>query len=393
MFIVPLLMLLKSHSMKKINFNEPVSIGNPIHFIKKSLSSMKISGDGFFTKKCNEFFINQFNFRNPLLTSSCTDALEMASILIDIKYGDEIIAPSFTFVSTVNPFLMRGAKIRFIDSQSVHPNIDADLIEEQISKNTKAIVIVHYAGVSCEIDKIINLAKKYNLFLIEDCAHALCASFNGVLLGSFGDISVFSFHETKNISCGEGGLFLTNRDSFFRRAEIIREKGTNRSAFFRNEVPKYNWVDIGSSFLPSDFTASLLYSQLISIKKIQSRRISLFNRYLTNFTQLPSNYGVSLPYIPSYASNNAHMFYIICKSFNERSKLIKFLNFKNIYPASHYLPLHLSPFFSNKHDGRSLKNSVRFSDCLLRLPLHLNLKIKDIDYISKEIINFYIKEN
>ena len=228
--------------------------------------------------------------------------------------------------------------------------------------------------------------------IIEDCAHALCATFNGVLLGSFGDISVFSFHETKNISCGEGGLILSNNNSFFKRAEIIREKGTNRSAFFRNEVSKYNWIDIGSSFLPSDLTAALLYSQLISIEKIQSKRISLFNRYLTNLSELPSNYGISLPSIPSYASNNAHMFYIVCKTYDEKSKLIKFLNSKNIYPASHYFPLHLSPFFFKMHDGRELKNSVKFSDCLLRLPLHLNLRNSDIDYISNEITYFFKKK-
>lgn len=377
--------------MNNIPFNKSALVGNEIAYLKQCARLGKISGDGIFTKKCQNFFKKRFKFANSFLTTSCTDAIEMAAILINCQANDEIIMPSYTFVSTANPFVLRGAKIKFVDSCFNHPNIDADLIEKSITKKTKAIVVVHYAGIACEMNKIKKIARKYNLYLIEDCAHAIDAYYKNRLLGSFGDFSAFSFHETKNLSCGEGGLLVVNNKKFVKRAEIIREKGTNRSAFFRGEINKYQWVDIGSSFLPSDLNAAFLYAQLEKIDLIQKKRKSIFNRYKKNLSRLPS-LGIQLPLIPNYASQNGHLFYINCKNEKQKIALIKFLKSFGVNPASHYISLHQSNFYKKDNGKVSLINSDRFTKTLLRLPLYFNLSNKQIDYISKLIINFFKKK-
>jgi len=376
--------------MNKIPFNRSALVGNEIAYLEKCAKLGKIAGDGIFTKKCQEFFNKRFEFSNSFLTTSCTDAIEMAAILIDCQLNDEIIMPSYTFVSTANPFVLRGAKIKFVDSYGSHPNIDADLIEESITKKTKAIVVVHYAGIACDMNKINKIAQKYNLYIIEDCAHAIDAYYNDKLLGSFGDFSVFSFHETKNISCGEGGLLVVNNKKFVKRAEIIREKGTNRSAFFRGEINKYEWVDIGSSFLPSDLNAAFLLAQLEKINLIQKKRKAIFTRYIKNLTPL-SAIGIETPFIPDYANQNGHIFYINCKNEQQRNSIINYLKSYNVNPASHYISLHQSSFYKKRNNQIKLINSDKFTKNLLRLPLYFDLSFNQVDFISTLIINFFKK--
>ncbi len=372
-----------------IPFNKPYLTGKEGHYIYQAVLSGKISGDGIFTKKCHEFFEQNYGFKKALLTTSCTDALEMAAILIDIKPGDEIIAPSFTFVSTVNAFVLRGAKIVFADSYQSNPNMDADKIEQLITKKTKAIVPVHYAGIACDMDKIMALAKKYNLFVIEDAAQAIESYYKNKPLGGIGNLSSFSFHETKNIISGEGGMITINDDRFIKRSEIIREKGTNRSAFFRGEVDKYGWVDIGSSFLPSDIIAAFLFAQIENIKDIQQKRKNIWKSYHDGLSTLEKVGKIKLPFIPDYATNNAHMFYIICGSLEERKKLIDTMKAKEIFPVFHYLSLHRSPFYKEKHDGRELKYSDMYSDCLLRLPFYYELSEENLARVINSIRDFY----
>ena len=372
-----------------IPFNKPYLTGKEGHYIYQAVLSGKISGDGIFTKKCHEFFEQNYGFKKVLLTTSCTDALEMAAILIDIKPGDEIIAPSFTFVSTVNAFVLRGAKIVFADSYQNNPNMDADEIEPLITNKTKAIIPVHYAGIACDMDKIMTLAKKYNLFVIEDAAQAIESYYKNKPLGGIGNLSSFSFHETKNIISGEGGMITINDDRFIKRSEIIREKGTNRSAFFRGEVDKYGWVDIGSSFLPSDIIAAFLFAQIENIKDIQQKRKNIWKSYHDGLFTLEKEGKIKLPYIPEYATNNAHMFYIICSSLEERKKLIDTMKAKEIFPVFHYLSLHKSPFYKEKHDGRELKYSDIYSDCLLRLPFYYELSEESLTRVINSILDFY----
>jgi dTDP-4-amino-4,6-dideoxygalactose transaminase len=372
-----------------IPFNKPYLTGKENDNILQAVLSGKISGDGIFTKKCHQFFERQYGFKKVLLTTSCSDALEMAAILIDTKPDDEIIIPSFTFVSTANAFVLRGAKIVFCDSGSENPNLDADKIESLITDKTKAIVPVHYAGMACDMDKILSLAKKYNLYIVEDAAQAIDSCYKNKPLGSIGHLSAFSFHETKNIISGEGGMLVVNDDRFLKRAEIIREKGTNRSAFFRGEVDKYGWVDIGSSFLPSDIIAAFLYSQIENIEDIQQKRKKIWNSYLNGLLPLEKKGKIKLPVIPDYATNNAHMFYIICSSLDERIRLIDFMKQKNINPVFHYLSLHKSPYYKEKHDGRELKFADMYSDRLLRLPFYYELSDDDLDQIINSIINFF----
>lgn len=357
-----------------IPFNKPYLTGKEFEYLEQAIKTGKISGNGLFTKKCQTFLCDRFNISKSLLTTSCTDALEMAAILADIKEGDEIIMPSYTFVSTANAFILRGARIVFCDSYSTHPNINPESIAELITNKTKAIVVVHYAGVACDMDKIQEIAKKYNLFVIEDAAQAIDGYYKGKALGSIGELATFSFHETKNIISGEGGALLINNKTFEKRAEIIWEKGTNRSAFFRGEIDKYGWVDIGSSFLPSELISSFLFAQLEKLENIQNRRKSIWNNYFNAFADLEKNNKVVLPYIPQYASNNAHMFYLICKNIKQRDNLINHLKNDGIQAVFHYIPLHSSAFFKNKHDGRKLKNCDKFSDCLVRLPLFYELE-------------------
>lgn len=373
----------------KIPFNKPAFIGKGTEYISQAVKYGKISGDGVFTKKCHDFFENTYGFKKVLLTTSCTDALEMAAILLDIKEGDEVIVPSFTFVSSANAFVLRGAKIVFADSNSENPNIDAKKIESLICVKTKAIVVVHYAGIACDMDAVMNVANKYNLFVVEDAAQSIHSFYKGKPLGSIGHLAAFSFHETKNVSSGEGGMLVINDARFMNRAEIIREKGTNRSQFFRGEINKYDWVDIGSSFLPSDIIAAFLYAQLENIYKIQKRRLSIWNRYNNELMYLEESKKILLPKLPNYATNNAHIFYIICNSENERNALIQHLNSQQIMAVFHYLSLHKSPFFLSNNSVPEIPNADFYSDRLLRLPLYYDLTAKHQSRVINAIKSFY----
>lgn len=364
-----------------VPFNKPYFSGDELNYFKISLASGKISGDGKFTKKCQDYFQSEYGFNSSFLTTSCTDALEMSSLVLDINIGDEIILPSYTFVSTANPFLLRGAKLIFADSGPDNPNICVKSIEKLISEKTKAIVIVHYAGIACDIDSIKEIIKDRNILLIEDAAQAFDSYYKGKPLGSFGAFSAFSFHETKNITCGEGGLLVVNDSKYLKKAEIIWEKGTNRSAFLKGEVDKYGWVDVGSSFLPSDILAALLYSQLNNKNKIQKRRIKLWKYYYKKLIHLQNSEHIDLPVIPDYASNNAHMFYIIFKTEKIRDKIIKTLKSNGITASFHYQSLHKSKYFLNNNKLNELPMADKYSSCLMRLPLFYELKLKSIDLI------------
>jgi dTDP-4-amino-4,6-dideoxygalactose transaminase len=376
---------------KHIPFNKAYLAGKETEYILQAVQSKKISGNGIFTKKCQEFFEKRYGFKKCLLTSSCTDALEMAALLIDIKPGDQVIIPSYTFVSTANAFVLRGADIVFADSEENTPNLDAGKIEPLITSKTKAIVVVHYAGVACDMDKIMDLAAKHDLVVVEDAAQCIDSYYRKKPLGGIGHLGTFSFHETKNITSGEGGMIVINDERFMKRSEILWEKGTNRAAFWRGEVKKYEWVDIGSSFLPSEITAAFLFAQLESIDEIQKKRIQLWNNYNASFRPLMEEGFIRLPFIPDYATNNAHMFYILCRNYNERNGLLDFLNKNNINAVSHYLSLHKSPFYSSRHSGRELPFSDQYSDCLIRLPFYYELGEEDIIQISK-CMNAGLKE-
>lgn len=368
-----------------IPFNKPYFTGKETGYIKDAVNLGKISGNGAYTQKCHHFFEERYGFRKCLLTTSCTDALEMAALLCDIKPGDEVIIPSYTFVSTALAFVRTGAKIVFADSQKTHPNIDANAIESLITPKTKAIVPVHYAGVACDMKAIMLLAEKYNLIVVEDAAQAVDSFYENQPLGGIGHLAAFSFHETKNIISGEGGMLVINDERFVRRAEIIWEKGTNRAEFFRGEVNKYNWVDIGSSFLPSEITSAFLFAQLEHLDDIQSKRKELWSYYYKKLKPLEDACLCQLPIIPNYASNNAHMFYLILPTETIRTKVANKLKKHGVLAVSHYLSLHSSPFYFHKHDGRELPNSDRFTGCLLRLPMYYELTIEEIDCISNII--------
>lgn len=374
---------------KPIPFNRPYLTGKEIKYIEMALEPRKISGDGSFTQKCHQFFEKKYGFKKVLLTTSCTDALELAALLINIQPGDEIIVPSYTFVSSVNPFILRGAKIIFVDSESVTPNLDVTKIEPLITSKTKAIVPVHYGGVACDMDAIMHLANKYNLFVIEDAAQAIDGFYKGKPLGSIGHMAAFSFHETKNIVSGEGGMLVINDDRFLKKAEIIREKGTNRSAFFRGEVDKYGWVEVGSSFLPSEIIAAFLFAQLEHIESIQQKRKQLWNTYYNGLKFLEEKKLVRLPFIHDYASNNAHVFYLVCNDIEQRDALINHLKANQISPVFHYLSLHKSEYYAKQYTGPALLRSDQYTDCLLRLPLYVELSDPDIKRIILEISNFY----
>jgi len=370
-----------------IPFNKPYLTGKETEYIRLAVESGKISGDGIYTKKCHQFFETEFNFKKVLLTTSCTDALEMAAILINIMPGDEVIIPSYTFVSTVNAFVLRGARIVFADSEATNPNIDATKIEALITPKTKAIVPVHYAGVACDMDKIMEIAERHNLFVIEDAAQAIDSYYKGKPLGSIGHLAAFSFHETKNIISGEGGMLVINDERFIGRAEIIREKGTNRSAFFRGEVDKYGWVDIGSSFLPSEIIAAFLYAQIENLAAIQSRRRRIWEKYNDQFKALELNGTIRLPFIPDYATINGHMYYLVTNGLEQRNKLIEACKAKDIHPVFHYLSLHKSPYYKDKYEGLDLKNSDIYTDSLVRLPLYYSLSEAEQDLIIETIIH------
>lgn len=374
-----------------IPFNKPYLTGKEAHYMYDAVHTGKLSGNGKYTKKCQSYFEEKYGFKKALLTTSCTDALEMAAILANIQPGDEVIMPSYTFVSTSNAFVLRGAKIRFADSRKDHPGIDENQIESLITEKTKAIVPVHYAGVACDMEKIMNLADKYNLLVIEDAAQAVDSFFtfsDGTIkpLGSIGHMAAFSFHETKNIISGEGGLLAINDSRFSNRAEIIWEKGTNRSAFFRGEVDKYGWVDIGSSFLPSETIAAFLWAQLENLDDIQNIRKDHWNQYFEGLKDWARKENIGLPFVPGFATNNAHMFYLVCDTVEQRSAIIQKLKDNEISAVFHYLSLHKSPFYFEKHDGRELLESDHYSDKLVRLPMYYELEKEQIDRIVDTII-------
>lgn len=372
---------------KFIPFNKPYLTGKETHYLYEAVNSGKLSGNGLFTKKCQSFFENKYGFKKCLLTTSCTDALEMAAILLDITSNDEVIIPSYTFVSSANAFVLRGAKIVFADSCANHPNIDPESVEKLITPKTKAIVVVHYAGVACDMDKIMEIAEKHNVFVIEDAAQSIDSYYKNKPLGGIGHLSAFSFHETKNLISGEGGMLVVNDDRFIERSEIIWEKGTNRSAFFRGEIDKYGWVDIGSSFLPSEVIAAFLFAQLENLDNIQQRRKVLWDAYFESLSAVES-INFQIPELPSYATNNSHMFYLVLSNIEARQKLIKHLRSKGIHAVFHYLSLHKSEYYKNKYDGSPLKNCDNFADCLVRLPLFYELSIEEVEYISNEILEF-----
>jgi len=383
-----------------IPFNKPYLTGKEAHYMYEAVFTGKLSGNGKFTQRCQAYFEKRYGFQKCLLTTSCTDALEMAAILCDIKPGDEVIIPSYTFVSTALAFVREGARIVFADSESGHPNIDADLIESLITPKTKVIVPVHYAGMACDMNQIMALAAKYNLLVVEDAAQAIDSYYNPLTpegnaetdsrpLGSIGHMAAFSFHETKNIISGEGGMLAINDERFIHRAEIIWEKGTNRAEFFRGEVNKYGWVDIGSSFLPSEVIAAFLWAQVEHLNEIQNKRKQHWNRYYEALKPLADKGYFSIPVIPDYATNNAHMFYLVCPSLEERTTLINALKQKDILAVFHYLSLHSSPYYHEKHDGRVLANCDMFADCLVRLPLFYELTEDNLELIIDTIRSVY----
>ena len=375
-----------------ILFNVPPYVGKEQDYIKQAIEiNRKISGDGYFTEKCNSWMEEKFNTSKSLLTTSCTHALEMAAILIDTQSGDEIIVPSYTFVSTVNAFVLRGAKIIFVDVRPDTMNIDETLIEAAITEKTKAIVPVHYAGVACEMDTIMEIAKRYNLYVIEDAAQGVMSTYKGKALGTIGDLGCFSFHETKNYSMGEGGALLIQNEKFMERAEIIREKGTNRSRFIRGQVDKYTWVDIGSSYLPSELNAAFLFAQLDEAHKINDDRLNSWELYNSSLKVLEEKCYIGLPIIPENCEHNAHMFYIKCRDMEERSKLIEHLKEHKVQTVFHYIPLHTAE--AGLKYGRFVgedRYTTLESDCLLRLPMYYGLKENEIKYVCEMISGFYL---
>jgi dTDP-4-amino-4,6-dideoxygalactose transaminase len=381
-----------------IPFNKPYITGKEVHYIYDAVATGKISGNGKYTQLCQHFFEERWGFKKALLTTSCTDALEMCALLLDIQPGDEVIMPSYTFVSTALAFVRQGAKIIFTDSRTDHPGIDEEKIEELITPKTKAIVPVHYAGVACDMDKIMDIAKRHSLFVVEDAAQAIDSFYTGKdgikrALGSIGHLAAFSFHEAKNIQSGEGGLLAINDYRFVKRSEIIWEKGTNRAEFFRGEVNKYGWVDIGSSFLPSDITAAFLWAQLEELDKIQDRREEIWASYYEGLQEWAKDNKVQIPVIPEYATNNGHMFYLVCPSGDFRSTLINHLKSNGINAVFHYLSLHKSPYYNKKHKGCELPEADRYSECLVRLPMFKNIDNPDVETIIKAIVDTDNKNN
>ena len=373
----------------KIPFNKPWFTGKEIQNITSAASFGHISGNGIYTKKCHAFFEDTFDYKKTFLTTSCTDALEMAAILMEIKEGDEIIMPSYTFVSTTSPFILRGAKIVFADSLNNHPNIDIDNVENLITDKTKVLVVMHYGGVAVDMDKAVSICKKHNLILLEDTAHSIDSYYKGKPLGSFGHMATFSFHETKNISCGEGGLLVINDEKYINRAEIVWEKGTNRSAFSRGDVDKYEWVDVGASYSPSEIIAAFLYAQLTHIEDIQKTRNAIWDRYYSNLQPLAKKGLFQIIDIPEFATNNGHLFYILTKDKAQRDELLDYLNNNMVQAVFHYLPLHSSPYYSKFHDGRELPNTDKFADTLLRLPLFYELPLEIVDGICMRVEEFF----
>jgi len=374
----------------KILFNRPTFAGNELKYIQAAFDNGKLSGDGEFTKKCSSFMEDRFSAPKVLLTTSGTHALDMAAMLLNLQEGDEIIVPSYTFSSTANAFILRGAVPIFIDIRADTLNINEDLIEEKITPKTKAIFIVHYAGIGCEMDKIKEIANKHKLPIVEDAAQGVNAKYKDKYLGTIGDLGIYSFHETKNYSCGEGGALVINNSKFIERAEILREKGTDRSKFFRGEVNKYGWVDMGSSYLPSEILAAVLYAQLEKISEIQKKRGAIFKFYYDNLKSLEQEKKIILPTTPAHTSSNYHMFYIILPDEQTRNKLMDYLKSSGILAVFHYLPLHSSKMgktFGYKNGELPITEAL--SARLLRLPFYSDLKKDELKYIIKTIKQFF----
>ena len=373
-----------------INFNVPPFTGKEMGYIKECVENQKICGDGAYTKKCNEWIEKKTGSTKCLLTTSCTHATELAALLADIQPGDEVIMPSYTFVSTADAFVLRGAVPVFVDIRPDTMNIDEKLIEAAITEKTKAIVPVHYAGVACEMDTIMDIAKRYNLIVIEDAAQGIMSTYKGKALGTIGDFGAFSFHETKNYSMGEGGALLIRDDKYIEEAEIIREKGTNRSKFFRGQIDKYTWVNFGSSYLPSDMNAAYLYAQLEMAEEINDHRLALWNRYYELLKPLAEQGCIELPYVPEGCVHNAHMFYIKAADIEERTALINFLEEREVMSVFHYIPLHSAPAglkFGRFH-GQDLF-TTKESERLTRLPMFYKLTLEQVDYICEQVKAFY----
>lgn len=370
-----------------IPFNKPYCSGRELKYIEEVCHSETMSGNGEFTKKCQSFFEQKYGFKKALLATSGTDALEMCAMLCELEPGDEVIVPSYTFVSTALAFLREGAKVVFGDSSSLTPNMEAEQIEPLITPKTKVIAVVHYAGLACDMDRIMALAEKHNLIVVEDAAHSVDSYYKSKPLGGIGHLGAFSFHETKNISSGEGGMCVINDERYLRRAEIIWEKGTNRAEFYRGMVNKYGWVDMGSSFLPSEFNAAYLCAQLEQLDDIQGRRKHIWMKYHDALDGQLTN-GIRIMTIPEYATNNAHMFYLLCPSLAYRTEFMSYLKRNGVQATFHYLSLHSSKYYSEKHDGRVLTNCDRYADTLVRLPLFYELKDVEIDIITDLIKKF-----
>ncbi|WP_299684328.1 dTDP-4-amino-4,6-dideoxygalactose transaminase [uncultured Dokdonia sp.] len=375
-----------------IPFNKPYLTGNETLYINEAVASGKISGNGNFTQKCQSFFEDTYGFKKCLLTTSCTDALEMAALLLNIKPGDEVIVPSYTFVSSALAFIREGAKIVFADSMDSNPNIDAQKIEGLLTEKTKVIVVVHYAGVAVDMDPIMKLSRKHNFYVVEDAAQSIDSYYKGKALGSIGHLSAFSFHETKNIISGEGGMLAINDEALIPRSEIIWEKGTNRASFFRGEINKYGWVDTGSSFLPSEVIAAFLYAQLENIESIQKQRLHLWNTYYDGLKELGDAGNVQLPFIPEYATNNAHMFYLICNTAQDRNELIQHIRNNGAHAVFHYLSLHKSDYYLETNETASLPHSEKYTDCLVRLPFYYELSDQEVQLVIHAIHSFFEKK-
>lgn len=373
-----------------INFNIPPYVGNELENIKIAIANHKICGDGEFTKKCNEWIEHKTGITKALLTTSCTHATEMAAFLCDIQSGDEVIMPSYTFVSTADAFVLRGAKVVFVDIRPDTMNINENLIENAITERTKSIVPVHYAGVSCEMDKIMEIAQKYHLTVIEDAAQGVMSTYKGQALGTLGDYGCYSFHETKNYSMGEGGALLIKDAQMVEEAEILREKGTNRSKFFRGQIDKYTWVNYGSSYLPSDMNAAYLYAQLEKAEEINNDRLKSWNYYMWSLKELAERELVELPAVPEECVHNAHMFYLKAKDLQERTELIHYLKENGVQTVFHYIPLHSAPAGKKYGEFRGEdKYTTRESERLLRLPLYYGLTEQETEYITEKIKKFY----
>lgn len=372
-----------------IPFNRPHITGRESAYLQEVMESRALSGNGPFTKRCQQWLEKRFRFRQVLLTSSCTDALEMAALLLDIGEGDEVIMPSYGFPSTANAFLLRGAKVVFADSRADHPGMDESSISALITPHTKAIVAMHYAAVATDMDVIMDLAEQHGLMVVEDAAQAIDAYYKEMPLGGFGHLGAYSFHATKNIQCGEGGALMVNTAALSPHAEMMREHGTDRAAFFRGEVAAYNWVGMGSSFLPSELNAAFLLAQLEASDQIRKERVALWDTYANALKGVFDTGRLSAPGIPDYANHNGHIFYVVCQSLEARDGLIAALKMKGIQAFFHYQALHSSPYYATRHDGRDLQNAQRYSDCLLRLPLFVGMKEEDVCSVCDEVGRIY----